>query len=280
MMGWILSLLLVLGLGLDSLLPGGMATAIARKVEAQVGAPVVARVTIDADPLLELPFGRIHGVEVGLTGLQVGALPFDVFDLTLAPLHLASGGLLGTAPPVLLAPATVRVHAEVTQEGLQRGLDTYAAAGRFDHMAVDLTFLGRRLAGQVKVSAPKIILQEGRIGLTGLVTCSLPKGSWAVDLSFIPQIIDESKIGITKSRVLLNGKPVPTPLLMGAVGRVESYLQLEKWALPGEAWRLIELEVVNGRLRCRATGQLPAGRLPETAPGPLEGVSRFLNLAE
>jgi hypothetical protein len=260
MIAWILSLLLTLLFSVGAAIPGTLSDRLARELQKALDLPAPATVQIEGDPLFQIPFGRIPRLTAIVHGYQAAGLPISDITLGIQNLQLASNGLFGSSPRLLVpAPATLDVR--VSAADFQSYLDHLEAQGFFEAHTASITLFGRSL--NVRLVHPIASLVPGRLVLSAQAQVPGLPISMPVQASFGIAIASATTLNLNDPRLEMNGNPVSGALFQGALQQLNPIFDLTQLHFPGRAWHLSKLNVASEGVTLEAAGELD--RLEQTA---------------
>jgi hypothetical protein len=256
MIGWFVSLILVLVFSVGAWIPGAMDGALTAALQERLGATATARVHVEGDPLLQMPFGHVPVVEARLTGYRVMDVPVKQVTLRLTDVKVQPQEAFFSRRAVLQAPAGAWVAVEIEASALQAYLDRLVAGGAFNHMQAGIALFGRPVTASLR--DPVLTLNGGRIGMTGIAEMSPSGARVPVEASAGLEIQDGSRLNLVAPQIKLNGQALPAFLLAGTVERFNPVLDLSTLQLPPGQWRLLALELTPAGATLKAGGEITA----------------------
>lgn len=256
MIGWFISLMLVLICSVGAWIPGAVDGALTRALQDRVGPQATASVHVTGDPLLQLPFGHIPQVEARLAGYQVANVPVKAVTLKLSDVQVAPWSAIVGRKAVLLAPAGAWMAIEIDVAAVQAALDRLVAAGTFSGMPAGVPFLGQQLT--VSLLHPTVQLEGGRLKVIGEAEMQ-PSGSRVpFEASARFAIEGGARLNLIEPELRLNGRPLPSFLVGPQIARFNPVMDLAKLQLPPGEWRLLALELEPAGLTLKVGGTLTA----------------------
>lgn len=252
MIAWLLSLLLTIVLSAGAFTPGAAERAIEQDLERALG--VQATVRLQADPLLQLPGGHVPRLEATVNDYRLGPVAFDALGLTLIDLRIEPGALWLRRDVVLRSPAKAELSARVSTARLQSALSEAATAGLLRGFPMEFSLFGRKLSGKLEITQPTIRLEAGRFVLGGVAGFEGTALRWPFEASAGLGVREGSQVSLVAPRLMLNGRSLPDALVAPQVEAFNPVLDLERLALPGEAWRIEALAIAPSGVTLRAHG--------------------------
>ena len=263
MIGWFISLALILIFTVGSWIPGSVDRTLTQALQERLGARATAQVHVDGDPLLQMPFGYIPHLEARLTGLSVMDVPVKLVTMQLSELHLDPGAALIGHRAVLTAPTSAWIQMEVETAALQGWVDRMAAQGKFSRINGQVTFFGQRLGGTLDLQHPTVAFDGGRVKLQAQALVLETQAQLPVEASARIAIEDGRRVVLAEPKLQLNGKPLPSFLIAPQVARFNPLVDLDRLNLPQGDWRLLGIDVTPAGLTLKIGGELtalPAGQ--------------------
>lgn len=258
MLGWFISLALVVLFTIGSWIPGSVDGALTRALQERLGPTATATVHVEGDPLLQLPFGTIPKLEAKLTGYQVMDVPVKQVTLRLTDLHVNPTQAFFSHRPALLAPAGAWLAIDVDSQALQGYLDRLAAQGAFSRLNGQVTIFGQRFGGTLNLLHPTLSLEGGRVGVAAEAEVLETGAHLPVEATAGLAIDEGRRLVLTEPKVSLNGRALPSFLIASQITRFNPILDLDKLNLPPGQWRIVGLDVTPAGLTLKVGGQLTA----------------------
>jgi hypothetical protein len=258
MLGWFISLALVVLFTIGSWIPGAIDGTLTHALQERLGSTATATVHVEGDPLLQLPFGRIPLLEATLTGYRVMDVPVKQVTLRLTDVHVNPAEAFVAHRATLQAPAGAWLAIDVDAAALQGYVDRLTAQGAFSRLNGQVTIFGQRLGGTLNLLHPTLSLEGGRLGLAAEAEVQETGARLPVEASAGLAIESGRMLVLTEPQVLLNGRALPSFLVAPQLARFNPILDLEKLNLPPGRWGILGLDVTPAGLTLKVGGQLTA----------------------
>lgn len=256
MPAFILALMLTALLSGASTLPGMAATQVTDRLRDLAGPDAVAVARLTADPVLELPAGRIPELAVDLTHARFAGYPVSEAHLSLRDLRLDPAALWLRRRPTLQAPAPATLALSLSPSDLQAAAEALCAPdGPFAAAPMTIEIFGRAIETSLALSEPRLAIQGDRLALSGIATL----GSLALPVTLGAGLaIAEggAAIALVKPSLALRGKPLPDALLAGALAGGRGRVPLAALSPLTAGLRLTSLQLSPAGLTLQAAGTL------------------------
>lgn len=262
MLGWFISLLLVLIFSVGAWIPGAVDGALTRALQAQLGDRATAHVRVTGDPLLQMPFGTIPLVEARLTGYRLADVPVRAITLRLSDVKVAPFQAIVERRAILQAPAGAWMAIEVDAAAVQGALDRLVATGAFSDMQAGVPLFGQKLT--VSLLRPTLAFHGGRLHVVGDAELQPTGNRVPFEASAGIAITNGRALNLVDPTLSLNGRALPAFLVAPQLARFNPILDLSRLQLPPGQWRLLALELEPAGLTLKVGGQLTG--LPALAP--------------
>jgi hypothetical protein len=258
MIGWFISLALIVIFTIGSWIPGSVDNTLTRALQERLGSRATAQVHVDGDPLLQLPFGYIPLLEAKLTGFSVMEVPVKLVTMHLTELHIDPAAALIGHRAVLTAPTDAWIALDVDASAVQGWVDRQAAAGAFSRINGQVTFFGQKLGGTLNLQDPVVTLDGGRVGLKATAQVLETRAQLPVEASARLVIEEGRRLVLAEPKLLLNGRPLPSFLIAPQLERFNPLVDIGRLNLPQGDWRLLGLDITPAGLTLKIGGQLTA----------------------
>ena len=250
---WFASLGVVVVLAVGSVVPAWMANGVAGALTETFGQR--PQVTVEADPFLDLPQGRVPHMHVLALEAPIGPLRLSAVELDVRDLRLPPAAVLGLAEPVLLAPAPARLRITETEDGLKRDLAAFLATLAADPKALSGTPFQRLVGGRGPLALGSLAIAHDELNVT--VTAQGKDGVLPISLGFGLAIADGRRLVPKDPHAQVGGTALPGMLLKLAAKSAGALLDLDKLGPELAGWTLTDVSLADGRLEVVLAGEIP-----------------------